>query len=551
MFRAQTTRAKRDADFRDHWTKIVRGEDESVEALIATLRCQAALAFPDEDPFDEVESLRVLGTLNPGKAGGQDAVLAEYLAVLCGRQKQVLVCLLQEVLRGTSLVPASWRAACVSLIPKVAAAALPIEFRPIIVLPVLMKCAMRIWITAAREFLQLQRRSSHGFRASFQAAEVQLGLRALITKRSEWGLRTRVCKLDIKKAYDTASWSAIKVFPQVLRSAYWRLHLDRTLQFRSGDGTVVFAATPRRGMPQGSPESPMLYASLMESLIETAEARLLVSDRPAGVKILLGEAHADQVEASRTKAAFGPEHAAYLNFADDTYVVGEDSADLSYATSVLAQELARAEQHLHPSKCEVLRPLDDDDEGKVSIWPESAVERYIRTGWSGPVDTPVMKSVTSLLVLGSQISLDPHQEAALNHRVSCAWVAWHAIRPQVLARSVPLRLRSSLLRSVVGACLMWGLESINMPKANRRRLGAIQRRMVATMLRLFRRPTENAEAFFRRRARVTTAMVSKHFSCSWSVLQRYKLSCFLGHVARQEPRIHIASHILRWRSLQW
>lgn len=121
-----------------------------------------------------------------------------------------------------------------------------------------------------------------------------------------------------------------------------------------------------------------------------------------------------------------------------------------------------------------------------------------------------MKSVTSLLVSGSQVALEPHQQSALDHRISCAWVAWHAILPQMLARSVPLRLRCSLLRSVVGACLMWGLGSINMPKASRRRLGAVQRRMVATTLRVLRRPRENAEAFYRRRERITTAMVSKH-----------------------------------------
>lgn len=190
---------------------------------------------------------------------------------------------------------------------------------------------------------------------------MHLGLRALVTKRAG-GMRTRVCKLDIKKSYDTAAWSAIaqlfeeKGLPQVLRSAYWRLHLGRTLQFRSGDGTVAFVATPRRGMPQGSSETPMLYASLMESLIEKAEARLLVSGRPAGVKLLPDEAHADQIEASRTKSAFGLDHEVFLNFADDTYVIGEDSTDLSYATSVSAQELAKAEQHLHPSKYEVLQP---------------------------------------------------------------------------------------------------------------------------------------------------------------------------------------------------
>lgn len=100
----------------------------------------------------------------------------------------------------------------------------------------------------------------------------------------------------------------------------------------------------------------MLYASLMESLIDKAGARLLVSERPAGVKLLLGEAHAGQVEASRTKTAFGPAHEVFTIFVDDTYVLGEDATDLCYATSALSQELAKAEQHLHPEQCQALMP---------------------------------------------------------------------------------------------------------------------------------------------------------------------------------------------------
>lgn len=161
--------------------------------LIETLRAQAALPSPVENPFDDAEAYLTLGTLKSDKAGGQDAVLAEYLKVMSSRQKQVVVSVLQQVLCGTSPVPATWRVACVSLLPKVAAAALPTQFRPNTVPLVLIKCAMRIWVTSAREFRQLRKRSSHGFRASLQAAGVHLGLRALVAKRAEWGLKTRVC----------------------------------------------------------------------------------------------------------------------------------------------------------------------------------------------------------------------------------------------------------------------------------------------------------------------------------------------------------------------
>lgn len=114
----------------------------------------------------------------------------------------------------------------------------------------------------------------------------------------------------------------------------------------------------------------MLYASLMESLIDKAEARLLVSERPAGVKLLLGEAHAGQVEASRTKTAFGPAHEVFTIFVDDTYVLGEDATDLCYATSALSQELAKAEQHLHPEKVPGTHATQDEgDDVRVCICP--------------------------------------------------------------------------------------------------------------------------------------------------------------------------------------
>lgn len=116
-----------------------------------------------------------------------------------------------------------------------------------------------------------------------------IALRSLVWKRSEWEATTRICKLDIRKAHDNAAWRAITALverrrvPQEHRSAYWRLHLDRALMFRTADGIVTFRAVARRGMPQGSPESPMLYAALVEDLIERAEQRLWVAQRPAGV----------------------------------------------------------------------------------------------------------------------------------------------------------------------------------------------------------------------------------------------------------------------------
>lgn len=256
-----------------------------------------------------------------------------------------------------------------------------------------MKTAMRLWMREIQGYMGLRRRSSHGFRASFQAAEVHIALRSLGAKRSEWGATTRSCKLDIRKAYGIAAWRAVAALferrqvPQELRSAYWRLHLDRTLMFRTADGTVTFRAVARRGMPQVSPENPMLDAARVEDLIQRAEQRLLVAQRPAGVRLDLAEEYVHQVELAKSKRPFGPTSQVYMNFADHTDVLGADAVDLSYATSVLAQELRSADQFLNSDECEVLTSEEEGaEDAPVRLWSDEA--------------------------------------AAVNHRNACAWSRW-------------------------------------------------------------------------------------------------------------------------------
>lgn len=73
-------------------------------------------------------------------------------------------------------------------------------------------------------------------------------------------------QLDIRKAYDTLKWSAIddtfraRHMPADLRTAYWRFHSERTLTLRTSDGSLAIEVRPNRGIPQGSPESPAVYA---------------------------------------------------------------------------------------------------------------------------------------------------------------------------------------------------------------------------------------------------------------------------------------------------
>lgn len=132
----------------------------------------------------------------------------------------------------------------------------------------------------ATPFLQLQKPSSHGFRPGFQAGEVPVGLRYLFSTRQEWPLPLVVAKIDIAKAYDTVSWNAIqrmfirRNLPPALQAHYWRVHRHRSLLFTTADRRISFRATPTCGMPQGSPETPLVCAALVEDAITAANQRM-------------------------------------------------------------------------------------------------------------------------------------------------------------------------------------------------------------------------------------------------------------------------------------
>lgn len=80
----------------------------------------------------------------------------------------------REVLEGTILVTKELGIASATLIPKFVGAIAPGSFRPITVLPVMLKLAMRTWLELASPYLYLRRALSHGVRPGFQAAEVHL-----------------------------------------------------------------------------------------------------------------------------------------------------------------------------------------------------------------------------------------------------------------------------------------------------------------------------------------------------------------------------------------
>lgn len=176
-------------------------------------------------------------------------------------------------------------------------------------------------------------------------------------------------------------------------------------------------------------------------------------------------------------------------------------------------------QILAAKKCEVLAKAGVSP--VVRLWSHEDLAEFARIR-KPPEATlaagPSMPSSPSLLVLGAHISMDPSQQAGLDHRVHAAWKASHQVLAQLKQRTVPIRLRAKLLQACVWPGCMWCLESVNLTKVARCHLSTLQRKFVQGMLFVPKRPEEDTVTYSRRRERITTANIGRHFPCKWGDL---------------------------------
>lgn len=233
-------------------------------------------------------------------------------------------------------------------------------------------------------------------------------------------------------------------------------------------------------------------------------------------------------------------------FADDTYVLGADAVDLSYSTSGLAQELRSADQFLNSDTCEVLTSEEEaaEEDAPVRLWSDEEVQQYIVSGvHPASSGRDKMHSASSIVALGSHVSYDVAQSAVVSDRVACAGAGGRRFAPTATKRSF-LRLRCSLLQSVVAATLLWGLESANAKQGSP---ASPHWSASEDAVGLHPRPMQRQRGgrrFLPMQRKGDLGHVDTPFS--WGQLQGYRYFTFLGHIARQDPAVHLASHILSW-----
>ena len=153
-------------------------------------------------------------------------------------------------------------------------------------------------------------------------------------------------------------------------------------------------------------------------------------------------------------------------------------------------------------------------------------------------------------VLGTQVTSNADPWPGWNLRMGKTWTAFWAASALLLNPRVRASRRVAVFHSCVTPVLLWALAGLACTTSMLKHADIVQRAMVARIMRIRRRPSEQWLPWFRRARRMADQFL---FGCDllpWSVLVQKRTLTWAGHVARFGPD-RICNRIYFWRNLEW
>ena len=263
-----------------------------------------------------------------GKARGPNHVEARFIKALPAPVQWLLVHSYRAILRGAPL-PMHWRDAHIWLSPKVPGSVRLDDYRPIALGQLDMKLLTGPLTQRITEVL-----TRHGVVSDWQQGALpgsNTGPPLFMAQRQlQRGRPNYVFSFDARKAFDTDPHGALHLIlrhlsvpPDVIDLLLF-LHTCARLRIVTAHG-LTQPVYMLRGVRQGNPESPLLYALLLEPLLRAQGHRL----RPPG----------------------GAEHGLIQAYMDDLLVVTHTLQHFVEGVEAVAAYLGMMGMELNPRKC--------------------------------------------------------------------------------------------------------------------------------------------------------------------------------------------------------
>lgn len=448
--------------------------------------------------------------LKPGKSS-PDGITAEILKALPAVVLQGLALDMERRIKALDF-PQEWFVCAAALVAKVVGATDLSKFRPIACLCTMRKILGYMFLSALPPltFMSSQTAFVKGSHANMGP---HLILRLAELTR-EWRLSFCVAQLDLRKAFDhidhraafrAMSLQGISLHAQALMAKIWSLSA-----IKAKLGTETSEAVPlHRGLPQGAPESPLIFTMIVEMIVRTLEVSW---------------------------------HARGMGFRIDGLIF----CCVCYADDIVL--LAHTPQALTTMIAETIAAFNAIGLGvgaEKTHWTSTPP----REGAAINVEGHEVKWEPNLTFVGIVLDLTGSSWAAIRHRMSQAICVLRRWSPLLYVSWLSGKKKVALLSASVFSSVLWGCAVWTPTKAMRTALDSWSARIVTSVLGLRRHPVEPVGDWWRRMHRFGHAALRK-LGQPLSATSRTILHRWSGHLARFECD-HFLSAAVRCRSVQW
>jgi len=470
----------------------------------------------------EDELVRALKKLKNGKTGAEDGLVAEMLKTSHKPLIAAIVSFFNQLLRGDQLPPPEWRNTMMKVLFKKGDALLLGNYRPISIIPVMAKLFSTVLYARIAEHIDSRiSEEQFGFRRGRGCSDAVHTMRMIIEKSAEWGEELWVATLDVAKAFDTVTHTAL--FDALIRNdveisavnALRTLYMDMQAYVSLPSGASSRSFALQRGVRQGDPLSPILFNLVLDGAL--AEVSVVWKRRGYGTNI--------------GQTARG-ERITHVAFADDQTLVARSW--LSMQRMVLSLKLAIEKRGLllHPTKCQINTNLADfKKRGDVTI--------------SRGFSVRVLEYGQSLTLLGTSLALEDVTGQEIPNRISAGWRTFWSLKSLLLNSKVSLRKRLQLFDRTVGSCVTWCSESWALRDSEAKKLQASQRAMLRRVVAVSRKSEEGWIDWIRRATAKAVRFSTDAGVRDWLLYHYQRRWDWLGHVSRRPPSA------LTWRTQSW
>jgi len=444
--------------------------------------------------------------MKEGKSQDSLGLVTEMILRASHRTRELLAHHFTCILLGNGR-PDNWDINFIALLFKSGSPTDMANYRPLTLLPTLYKIYSTILFRRVRSQLEGSlTKDSAGFRRNFNTEDHLLTISLLIQFAKEWNFELWICKIDIRKAFDTLDWGTLitalqncTIDEHTLRAIMESYKLPQGRVKVNGHTSEPFDKS--RGTRQGDPISALLFCIAMEFIFKP----LVRKWKAQGIGVAITES--DLLN--------------NLRFADDTLLIATTQQHLEIMTNDLQTALNDAQLFVHPGKTSIITN---------AISPPESVNIFGK-------DVTVRTGNDTIPYLGSVLCFENLTAAQIDHRIKCATFKFRELKHTLCFRSAPLKHRLRLFDSVVTNSFTHGASSWAWTQHNEARIIQGQCKLLREFIRV---PIP--------KNLTTTCYAKQHFinkhikgvlhrynACLWEEEALRRIWRFIGHTARRAP----------------